>query len=128
MSQDIDILNWGVRIGIQAKLDGFPRAQIEKLLEALELSTDPEASVYLVSVFAFRQASRLGRGDRTARLISQAISSLKSSTKAAAGLKEATRRTLGVAKWVYEAVERRRIPRVDASKATVDQLLKILAG
>ncbi|MCS7132734.1 MAG: hypothetical protein NZ918_03310 [Aigarchaeota archaeon] len=121
-----EILNLGARIGIQAKFDHVERAQIENIISSLDFVEDKKLSLLVTALFAERQAERLRRGHNTARLINDAMTKLFTS-----GLeKEHARQLLGIAKWVYEAAERRRLNlRVeDIPKLTLKEVLEHLRG
>ena len=108
------ILDWAARIGVQAKLDGVSRAQLESLLASLETVEDPKHCVLVTAAFAERQAARLG-GRRMARLVNEALSEIYKE----GGGREEARKLLGLAKWVFEAIERVRFP---ISPSEVDKL------
>lgn len=119
-----EVLNFATRIAVQAKIDGVERSQIENLLASLELAADPKNSLWVSTLYAYRQAERGRIGRRTAELIYEAMSRLY---EAGCGKDEA-RKLLGFAKWVYESLEKRSIPRIDARRLTLQELLKMLKG
>ena len=119
------LLNWGTKIGVQAKIDGIRPSQIEGILSSLELISDDKASLLLTVVFALRQAERLRTGRQTARLINEALNEVYERK----GNREDARKLLGVAKWVYESLERQRLPRVgNVRDLTLKKLLEAMRG
>ena len=119
------LLNWGTRIGVQAKIDGMRSSQIEGILSSLELISDERSSLLLTAAFALRQAERLGRGRQTARLINEALSEVYR----LGGGKEDGRKLLGVAKWVYESIEHQRLPYVgNVRELTLEKFLEAIRG
>ena len=119
------LLNWGTKIGVQAKIDGIRPSQIEGILSSLELISDDKASLLLTVVFALRQAERLRTGRQTAHLINEALSEVYKRN----GNREDARKLLGVAKWVYESLERRRLPYVgNVRDLTLNKLLEAMRG
>ncbi len=115
------LLNWGARIGAAAYSDGVKASQLENILAILDVIEAKEA-LLLTALFAYRQARRLGTGNTMARMIQQAMLDLyeKNLTK-----KEA-KEVLGIAKWVYEALQGSgiRVQRDQLSKLTLHELLK----
>jgi len=119
------LLDWGTKIGVQAKIDGVRSSQIEGILSSLELISDDKASLLLTAVFALRQAERLRTGRQTARLINEALNEVYERK----GNREDARKLLGVAKWVYESLERRRLPSVgNVRDLTLNKLLEAMRG
>ena len=117
------LLDWGTKIGVQAKIDGVRSSQIEGILSSLELISDDKASLLLTAVFALRQAERLRTGRQTARLINEALNEVYERK----GNREDARKLLGVAKWVYESLERRRLPYVgNVRDLTLKKLLEVM--
>lgn len=104
--EDIEaiILNYAAKIGIQAKLDNLRKNQIEQIIASLENIEDEKLSLLVTASFAYRQANRLGTGSGTANQIAQAMQELYSRNYGRA----LARKTLGLAKWVFESVEQRR--------------------
>ncbi len=98
-------MDWAARIGSQAKLDGVAKSQIEQLIGSAELL--PAHAPLISAAFASRQAARLGRGQNTAKVVAQAMKWLHGQNKD----KAEVRRLLGLAKWVYECLENRRLSR-----------------
>lgn len=117
------MLDLAARIGVQAKFEGIAKAQFEGILASLDSIEDPSASLLVTAAFAHRQASRL-RGRETAKLINASLAELHR----AGGRKEDARRLLGLAKWVYEAVEPIRLPlrREEIRTLTFAKLLEYL--
>lgn len=113
-------LDWGARIGAAARMEDIKGSQLENLIAVLD-SIEGRESLLVAATYALRQAQRLGRGRTTARLASQALCELYKM----GGGKEEARRMLGVAKWVYEAVQRFR---GDPSRLSLENLLSQLAG
>ena len=119
------LLNWGTKIGVQAKIDGIRPSQIEGILSSLELIPDDKASLLLTAVFALRQAERLRTGRQTAHLINEALGEVYKRN----GNREDARKLLDVAKWVYESLERRRLPYVgNVRDLTLNKLLEAMRG
>ena len=115
------LLDWGARIGVQAKKEGVRRAQFEGILASLELSKDEKNSLLLTAAYAHRQAQRL-RGRETARLINRALAEI---LRYGGGKSEA-RKVLGVAKWVYETVESSKVQGVNLTTLTFEKYLQLL--
>ncbi|MEM2746808.1 MAG: hypothetical protein QXK69_09895 [Candidatus Caldarchaeum sp.] len=113
------ILNHAAKIGIQAKLDGLAKSQIEQIIASLENMEDPRLSLLVTASFAYRQANRLGRGHRTANLIGEAMQDLYTKNYG----KEQARKLLGLAKWVYESVERQSVRPVNSYTEYLVQLV-----
>jgi len=103
---ELKLMDWAAKIGSQAKVDGVKKSQIEQLIGSAELL--PAHAPLITAAFASRQAARLGGGHNTARMVAQAMIWLHKQNKD----KAEVRRLLGLAKWVYECVENRRIPNV----------------
>lgn len=99
MIDESEVLNWGVKIGSQARVEEVKRDQLENLIASLEVVGENNALLF-TAVFAKRQASRGVLGEITARRVGEAMKYLHEKK---AGRKEA-RKMLGFAKWVYEAV------------------------
>lgn len=122
-----DLTELGVRLGVRFRVDGVESAQVNKLLELLNAERDERLALVLVSLFSYRQASR-SRGYMkitTAREISNAMGEILASKKSE--LRAEARRVLGVAKWVYEALENKRITPDSVDKIRdYDSLLKFL--
>lgn len=122
-----DILDLAAKIAIQAKIERVERSQIENLLSAVEIASDPKNSPWVVALYAYRQAGRdrIKRG--TANLIYEAMSKLSG---AGCG-REDVRRLLGFVKWIYDSFEKmeRRIPsQVDIKNLTFQNALEMLKG
>jgi hypothetical protein len=118
------LLDYATRIGVQARLEGVAKAQVESLLASLDLVEDPRVSLLLVSAFAHRQAARLGGGYNTARIVNELMDKLYRSGEG----KEKARFVLGLAKWIYEIVEKYRLPRIEIDTLTFEKFLEILRG
>lgn len=103
-----DLTELGVKLGVRWKVDGVQSTQINKLLELLNSESDERLALVLVSLFSHKQASRNIIRQSSAREISNAMQEILASKKS--NLKAEARKVLGVAKWVYEALERKRIP------------------
>ena len=117
------ILDYAARIGVQAKLDGMKRTHFEGILASLEAIEDERSSILVTATFAHRQAERLGRGSRTASLISEALRKIHSLK----GGREDARRLLGLARWVFESIEHVGFPRVpDIRKLTLERFIEEL--
>lgn len=115
------LLDWGTRIGAAARSENIRPAQLENLIASLD-SFPGRESLLVVATFALRQAERLGTGRNTARLVSRAMLELY---EMGAG-KDDARKTLGFAKWVYEALTRG--VRGNLEQLTLEQLLKHIVG
>jgi len=116
------LLNYATKIGVQARLEGIAKAQVESLLASLDFVEDPRISLLLTSAYAHRQAARLGRGYNTARIINELMDQMYRSGEG----KEKARFVLGLAKWIYEIAEEYRLPRIDINTLTFEKFLEIL--
>jgi len=116
------LLDYATRIGVQARLEGIAKAQVESLLASLDFVEDPRISLLLTSAYAHRQAARLGRGYNTARIINELMDQMYRSGEG----KEKARFVLGLAKWIYEIAEEYRLPRIDINTLTFEKFLEIL--
>ncbi|MEM2056718.1 MAG: hypothetical protein QXO76_00480 [Thermoproteota archaeon] len=126
MSKSVrDITELGVKLGVRFRVDGVQPSQINKLLELLNAESDERLALVLVSLFSHRQASRGYMKQSSAREVSNAMQEVLVSRKS--DLRSEARRVLGIAKWVYEALERKRIPpdRVEEIR-DYDSLLRFL--
>ena len=94
------LLNWGARIGAAAFLDGVKASQLENILATLDVFEGREA-LLLTALFAQRQAKRLRSGESMARVVRQAMLDLYEKNLS----KKEAREMLGIAKWVYEALQ-----------------------
>lgn len=105
-SADIEkiILDYAAKIGVQAKLDNLAKNQIEQIIASLESIEDEKLSLLVTASFAYRQAERLERGSRAAYHIAQAMKELHEKNYG----RELARKTLGLAKWIYESIQNRR--------------------
>jgi hypothetical protein len=95
------ILDLAVKIGSLAKVEGVATSQLEQIIASLENSPDRRNSLLICAVYTKRQANRLGRGNRTAQAIIEAIKEIYSRN----GGKEEARKLLGLAKWVKESLD-----------------------
>ena len=112
---ELELLNWGTKIGAAARSEKVRPTQLENLIASLDSVSGREA-LLATAIFALRQAQRLG-GHRTADLVSRALVDLY---ERGAG-KDHARKMLGFAKWIYEA----NIPYRDRiEQLTLLQLLK----
>ena len=100
------ILDYAAKIGSLAKIEGVSTSQLEQIIASLENSPDRRNGLLICAAYAKRQANRLGRGDRTAQAIIEAIKEIYSKN----GGKEEARKLLGLAKWVRESLDNIRIP------------------
>lgn len=116
------LLDYATKIGVQARLEGIAKAQVESLLASLDIVEDPRASLLLTSAYAHRQAARLGRGHNTARIVNELMDKIY---KGGEG-KEKARFTLGLAKWIYEITENYRLPKIDIDRLTFEKFLEVL--
>lgn len=116
------LLDYATKIGVQARLEGIAKAQVESLLASLDIVEDPRASLLLTSAYAHRQAARLGRGHNTARIVNELMDKIY---KGGEG-KEKARFTLGLAKWIYEITENYRWPKIDIDRLTFEKFLEVL--
>ena len=120
---ELELLDWGTRIGVAALRDGVERSQLENLIATLDSVSGREA-LLATAGFALRQARRREKGGEkgligrtTANFISQALYNLY--VKGAD--KDHARKMLSFAKWIYEADIRYR-DRIE--QLTLLQLLK----
>lgn len=116
---ELELLNWGTKIGIAALRDGVERAQLENLIASLDTVSGREA-LLATAAFALRQAQRGEKGyigRTTANYISRALLSLYEK----GADKDHARKMLSFAKWIYEADIRYR-DRIE--QLTLLQLLK----
>lgn len=101
-----EIMDLAARIGVQAKIDGIAPSQLEHLMASLESVSHDKHCLLICASFAHRQASRLGKGMNFARVVTEAMDKLYR-----LGLnREYARKLLGLAKWIFESVERVRVP------------------
>jgi hypothetical protein len=120
---ELELLDWGTKIGVAARGENVRPAQLENLIASLDTVSGREA-LLATAGFALRQAGRREKrgeegliGRRTADLVSRALVNLY---ERGAG-KDHARKMLGFAKWIYEA----NIPYRDrAEQLTLLQLLK----
>jgi hypothetical protein len=99
------ILDLSVKIGSLAKVEGVTTSQLEQIIASLENSPDRRNSLLICAAYTKRQANRLGRGNRTAQAIIEAIKEIYLRN----GGKEEARKLLGLAKWVRESLDDIRI-------------------
>lgn len=100
------ILDYAARIGSFAKVEGVASSQLEQIIASLENSKDRRYALLYCAAFAKRQASRLGRGNRMAYEIVEAMKELYEKNLG----KEEARKLLGLTKWVRESLEDVRVP------------------
>jgi len=112
------LLDYATKIGVQARYDRVEKAQIENLLASLEMVEDPQISPLVTAAYAHRQAARLKRGYRTAKLINEAMEWLYRQNLG----REEARRLLGMAKWIFESLEKVRLS-IDVRDLTFQKLL-----
>ncbi|MEM0233144.1 MAG: hypothetical protein QXL22_03890 [Candidatus Nezhaarchaeales archaeon] len=117
-----EILDYAVRIGVQAKIENLAKTQIENLLSSLDFVNDPKLSLLVTSAYSYRQAARLGKGRITAGLVNELMGKIYRSE----GNKEEARFALGLAKWIYEIMEEYQIPRIEISTLTFERFLELL--
>lgn len=117
------LLNWGARIGAAAFVDRVKTSQIENIIATLDVAEGREA-LLLTALFAQRQAKRLRVGENMARLIRQAMLELYDKNLS----KEEAREVLGIAKWVFEALQESGVSlrREQLDKLTLKDLLVML--
>jgi hypothetical protein len=117
------LLNWGARIGAAAFVDRVKASQIENIIATLDVAEGREA-LLLAALFAQRQAKRLRVGENMARLIRQAMLELYDKNLS----KEEAREVLGIAKWVFEALQESGVSlrREQLDKLTLKDLLVML--
>ncbi|MCC6015144.1 MAG: hypothetical protein LM564_05525 [Desulfurococcaceae archaeon] len=117
------LLNWGARIGAAAFVDRVKASQVENIIAALDVIEGREA-LLLTALFAQRQARRLGMGENMARLVRQAMLELYDKSLS----KEEARKVLGIAKWVFEALQGSgaQLRREQLDKLTLKELLTML--
>ena len=116
------LLNWGARIGTAAFLDGVKASQLENILATLDVFEGREA-LLLTALFAQRQARRLRSGESMARVVRQAMLDLYEKNLS----KREAREMLGIAKWVYEALQGSGVKLAGSQldKLTLHELLKL---
>lgn len=117
-SQLKTLLDYATKIGVQARYDRVEKAQIENLLASLEMVEDSQISPLVTAAYAHRQAARLKRGYRTAKLINEAMDWLYRQNLG----REEARRLLGMAKWIFESLEKVRLS-IDVRDLTFQKLL-----
>ena len=105
-----ELLNYATRIGVLAKLERtekgqMEKAQMENLLASLEMTEDPALCLLVTAAYAHRQFSRGLIGRETAKLVNKAMSWLYEQNLK----REEARKLLGLAKWIYECLEKTRI-------------------
>lgn len=100
------ILDYAARIGSLAKAENVAPTQLEQIIASLENSQDRKNSLLICAAFAKRQANRLGRGNKMALAIVEAMKEILSRN----GGKEEARKLLGLAKWVKESLDDLRVP------------------
>lgn len=122
-----DLTERGVRLGIRLKVDGVPPAQVNKLLEILNAERDERLALVLVSLFSHRQASRGYMKPASAREVSNVMGEILASKSSE--VRAEARKVLGIAKWVYEALEGKRIPPDKVGEIKdYESLLRFLGG
>ena len=117
-----EILDLAVRIGVEAKRDNLPPTQLEHLISSLESVEDDRNSLLVCAVFAHRQANRLGKGYRTARVVAEAMRRLYELNRG----REDARKLLGLAKWVFESAKVIQIPREGVK--SLEDYIRLLVG
>lgn len=119
-----ELLDWGVKIGVQARASRVEKHQLENLIASLDSTDDPRKSLLITAVFARRQAARRERplDPLTARLVVSAMHDLYGG-----GYKqEHARKMLGFAKWVYESAEQIRVERDKIPTLTLESFIGLL--
>jgi len=91
-----EILDYAVRIGVQAKIENLAKTQIENLLSSLDFVNDPKLSLLVTSAYSYRQAVRMKKGRITAGLVNELMSKIYKSE----GNREEARVALDLAKWI----------------------------
>ncbi|MEM2910432.1 MAG: hypothetical protein QXO01_05150 [Nitrososphaerota archaeon] len=104
-----DFYKLGVKVGVRLKVDGVQSTQVNKLLELLNSESDERLAVTLVAIFAHRQANRGYLRISSAKELSDAMKQILE-CKECSGVRNEARKVLGIAKWVYEALERTTVP------------------
>jgi len=115
LSEMLDIAS---KIAYSAKMSGKDyKSQINRILEVLEVTSDErelKAPVLTTIAFVIRQMGRNEIDNKTGALIKDALFKLIDTDKP----KDHARKLLGLFKWLYESIEKRRLPRV----STIDQV------
>ncbi|MBS7612356.1 hypothetical protein KEJ27_09210 [Candidatus Bathyarchaeota archaeon] len=119
---NIELLDRASRIAVQAKLEGLTKSQIENLIASLYMVDDDRDCLLFTQLFVHRQAARLERGYDFAKLVNGAIGEMYSK----GGKREDASKLLGLVKWIFESIEKVRLPRVDAKTMSFNALMKIL--
>ncbi|MBC7091696.1 MAG: hypothetical protein H5T50_07315 [Nitrososphaeria archaeon] len=121
---NIEFLDRASKIAVQAKLDGLTKSQIENLIASLYMTEDEKECLLFTLLFAHRQAARLERGYNFAKLINQTISEMYSK----GGNREDASKLLGLVKWIFESIEKVRLPYIDMKNMNFSKLIAILQG
>ncbi len=119
-------LDYAAKAAYAARTMGrFDRAQVHRIIEVLESTSDDKAIEY-VEAFILRQVAN-GLINRAAgRILVEALQKIKKEKKKES--KDAAREFLGIFKWLYEACEHSRFPRLPVEKVNFEDFIKFLAG
>jgi hypothetical protein len=117
-----ELLDIATKIAVQAKNEYLTKSQIENLIGSLYMVDDPRDALLIAQLFSHRQAARLEKGFRTMSKISKILNDMYNTGKDRIFASQ----FLGLVKWIYECIEERRLPKVNAETITFDELMKIL--
>lgn len=124
MITESELLNWGIKIGFQARKDKVGAKQLENLVASLE-SVEESNALLFTAVFAKRQASRK-EGDKpllsrdVARIVVDAMKYLHDRD----AKRNEARKMLCFAKLVFEALEDMELP--ESPPNNLKELVEIL--
>jgi len=119
----IELFDWGARIGAAAYSDGIKASQLENIISILDTVEGNEA-LLLVATFAQRQSKRLKQGYNLAKIVTEAMLYLFENNLG----KDAARMVLGIARWVFDALQgAREFRREELEKLTLKDILSHLS-
>lgn len=113
---ELEIFDIAAKAAATARQERVDRAQVERLLEILELEESDEAAIAVTQAFILRQAfaARAEFGRRTAVILRDGLTKLKTKAKA--------RKLLGLFKWMYDALDRARLDQLRSINSFEDFL------
>ncbi len=103
-----DIVDFAVRAGVAAKIEGIDKTQVAKLLEVLWNSPEDRA-IDIVILHIIRQVGRNRIRTNTARYLVQGLVKIKNSYGSPEEAKSVAAEFLGLFKWVYEGIQHVRV-------------------
>ena len=103
-----DIVDFAVRAGVAAKIEGIDKTQVAKLLEVLWNSPEDRA-IDIVILHIIRQVGRDRIRINTARYLVRGLVKIKNSYESPKEAKSIAAEFLGLFKWVYEGIQRIRV-------------------